>query len=260
MNWINEIVLGIVMLIVGGILTTLYNFFKQRCWRIKFKSVFGNDVADSNKFRLVFGEFILSPPIITFLANNSITHPYQKPMPISQGPVNMFSISKPVSIAEVRAVNYLSSVIGKQVKQAPVITSDIEIKDKLDLSFVSFGGPNGNHKTNDVLTNEANQLINFDQGNSQMISVTSKKPILTTAALSKDYDYGLILKIHLEQPPNHVWITCAGFGEWGTSGAAYYLAKNWQKIYEWAKGNNFAIIVKVRNGQDESAEEYWKEK
>jgi len=28
--------------------------------------------------------------------------------------------------------------------------------------------------------------------------------------------------------PNHSWIVCAGLGEWGTSGTAWYLAHRWR--------------------------------
>jgi len=66
-------------------------------------------------------------------------------------------------------------------------------------------------------------------------------------------DYGFILKIHPEQHKNKVWIVCAGYGEWGTSGAAYYLAKNWKYIYKKAKDKPFAIMINVEIGKDESA-------
>jgi hypothetical protein len=37
------------------------------------------------------------------------------------------------------------------------------------------------------------------------------------------------LKIIPKSFPNRVWIAVAGLGEWGTSGAAWFLSKNWKK-------------------------------
>jgi hypothetical protein len=250
MSWILDKLLDFIL----GVMPGLFTYLKQKIQQRRFKKIFGNDIIGPNNFHLVYGEFILCPQIDGFLKTNGITHPYQKPA----NNAHVFSISKQISIAEVRAANYLSSVIGAQAKSTPVLSSDIGIKDKLDLGFISFGGPGGNHKSNDVSANNANQLVAFD--GSQIISISSKKPILTTANLTNDYNYGLILKLHPEQFPNRVWIMCAGFNEWGTSGAAYYLANKWQEIYKWAKDSNFAIIVKVRNEQDESAEVYKKAK
>lgn len=77
------------------------------------------------------------------------------------------------------------------------------------------------------------------------------------------FDYGLILKIRPEQFPERVWIVCAGIGEWGTSGAGWYLSNKWKEILKanrpWYdprglfEGADFATIVQVRPGQDESA-------
>ena len=64
----------------------------------------------------------------------------------------------------------------------------------------------------------------------------------------------MILKIHPSQFSNRTWLVCAGLGEWGTSGAAWYLAYKWREIYRFAKSEHFSIIVRVRPGQDESAE------
>lgn len=255
-----QIIISILGGIIVAVLTSLCIYLRRKGWQCKFKQLFGEDVEGRDKLHLVYGEFILHKEIDNFLRDKRISHPYQKEDPVPNYKNQGFSISKPVSIAEVRAANYLSSVIGSQMKVTPILSSDIYIKDELDLSFISFGGPSGNHKTNDVLINKANQLIRFDQSQNQMTSVRSGRPILTTASLTSEYNYGLILKIRPKQFPNRVWIICAGFNEWGTSGAAWYLAHKWKRIHKWAKGSKLGIIVKVRNEQDESAEEFGKAK
>ena len=55
---------------------------------------------------------------------------------------------------------------------------------------------------------------------------------------------------------DHKLFVCAGIGEWGTSGAAYYLFKNWRKLYKrFGAKTNFVLIIKVDNNSDESARE-----
>ncbi|MFZ3244749.1 MAG: hypothetical protein WA185_06710, partial [Candidatus Acidiferrales bacterium] len=75
--------------------------------------------------------------------------------------------------------------------------------------------------------NSGNRLAKFDQPNSQFIRASDGKPL---AKLDPNFDHGLILKIHPAQFPDRVWITCAGMGERGTSGSAWFLANKWQEI------------------------------
>jgi hypothetical protein len=43
---------------------------------------------------------------------------------------------------------------------------------------------------------------------------------------------------------------CAGLGEYGTSGACWYLANRWEELQG---ANEFGIVVEVELGSDESA-------
>ena len=71
------------------------------------------------------------------------------------------------------------------------------------------------------------------------------------------FDYGLILKLNPKPRPERTWIVCAGYGEWGTSGAAWYLVHHWESIYQYAKGKPLAIIVEVKFEKDESVYAVW---
>jgi len=46
----------------------------------------------------------------------------------------------------------------------------------------------------------------------------------------------------------------AGLGEWGTSGSAWFLAMKWKELLKRSKGRDFGAVIRVRQGQDESAE------
>jgi len=64
----------------------------------------------------------------------------------------------------------------------------------------------------------------------------------------------MILKGHPQNMPERNWIACGGYGEWGTSGAAWYLARRWRDIYKKFGNKSFAIFVKVEGQRDESAD------
>jgi len=233
------ITLGVVAL--GKKITFLLN-------RRKFRCLFGTDVLIGPSFHLVYAH--LSLRTLRDENGNIVAHPYVKPGEEMSGAC--FSVDRTVSSCEVRAAKYLSEGISVESRQSPKLSSDYDIRERLDISFVSFGGPKSNYKTRDAIENDGNQLIKLDNNN-----FLSKKSGRIISNRKQGFDHGLILKIHPAQFPKRVWLVCAGIGEWGTSGAAWYLAHKWKDIYDYAKHKPFAIIVRVKTGvnpQDESAE------
>lgn len=116
-----------------------------------FKDVFGKDVFNSYSFHLVYAQLALMP--VEGQDGQPIRYPYTKPGDKNlRGRVSAFSIERPISSSEVRAAKYLAESIGKEAKTAPSLSSDVELQDRLDLSFVAFGGPLSNYKTRDVIT------------------------------------------------------------------------------------------------------------
>jgi len=166
------------------------------------------------------------------------------------------SISQPVSIAEVRAANYLASAIGKNMGSAPGLRSDVDTRANLDLDFIALGGPFSNFKTQDCLENSSNHLAIIDRATGLFVrrKLIRKEQDRELIKREADFDYGMILKIHPSQFPSRTWIACIGIGECGTSGAAWFLANKWGEIKDKAGARPFAVIVRVRPGQDESAE------
>ena len=210
-----------------------------------FKIIFGADIAVQSGFNLVYAQLALPQQYNSNGKPNN--HPFVKPGEEFSG--TRFSIDRPVSSCELRAAKYLSESIGREINQSPLLSSDFDTKDKYDISFISFGGPLSNFKSRDALRNDGNNFIRF--GVLTFTTYRTQRPIIRR---QPGFDYGLILKINPTQFPEKTWIICGGIAEWGTSGAAWYLANKWKEIYRFAKGEPFAIIVKVRNSQDESSE------
>jgi hypothetical protein len=229
--------------VLGGILAGLafsgWAWVRRELSASQFKQVFGPGVASPN-FALVYAELELG--------DRTQAHPFRK----AGGNREMrFSIDRPVSSCEVRALNYLASTIGRFVGATPSLRSDLETLAVLNLDFVSLGGPGSNSKSADCQSNSANRLAVFDQPSNQFSDPTTGRPPVT---FKPGFDYGLILKVRPSQFPDRVWFAAAGIGEWGTSGAGWFLANKWQEIRRRAGGRAFAGVVRVLPGQDESAE------
>lgn len=238
------IIQGIIVSLITVLIIWIGKSLVSLVHKKHLKSFFGDDITSINEYFLVYAEFVL-PKII-----NSIQlpcHPFKKPDKEDSGV--SFSISRPLSSCEVRAIKYLSESLYKEGSNSLTLSSDLDLNKKLNASYVAFGGPLSNYKTKDIMKNEGNKLIEFD--NSRFFSVKSNQKVLTP---DNRYDYGIILKIHPKQFPKKTWFACAGLDEWGTSGAAWYLAKKWKNLYKFAKDSPFAVIVRVNKGQDESAE------
>jgi len=130
--------------IFGGMIVALASigwiYYKNHLMFNKFRAVFGNDVCIGDMFYLAYAE--LRP---------NIKNPYS-----FEKNGYKFSMSKAVGISEARAIGYLTKAIGINTKVSPIILSDFEINDKLDISFISFG-LNSNNKTLDCLINKGNK-------------------------------------------------------------------------------------------------------
>lgn len=227
--------------VVGGAITAAlagaYTLGRRTLFRRSFRKIFGADVGTQD-FHLAYA----------LLSLKDLTPPDPMPYRKPGSPDVHISISYPVSFPEVRSAKYLSEGIASNRFSPPHLTSDIDLNSRLDISFIAFGGPLSNSKSKDAIECQ-NALLRFD--NQEFRSPKSNKIVVKR---ENGFDYGLILKVHPNQFPKRTWITCAGVGEWGSSGAAWYLAKKWSKILAFAGSKEFAVVVKVRGGQDESAE------
>jgi hypothetical protein len=208
-------------------------------WR--YRQVFGAD-ATNGTLHLVVGA--LEPPRGVDAAGNPYPFIFSKP-----GQNAGFSTSLAVPGCEVRAATYLAGSVALNAGRSGILTTDVEIREKRDLSFVSFGILS-NDKTIQLLENSANHLATYDNG--RFVSKISGRTLVKAEA---ETDYGLIVKINPANLPEKTWICCGGFGEWGTSAAGWYLSRKWKAIRSKVGKRPFAIIVRVRPGCDESADE-----
>jgi hypothetical protein len=248
-NW--PAILNITYNVVGGILTILvielFWSLRKKWYRRRFTNVFG---TGNELYRLVYALLVLRPDVKALLP---AARPGAEPFVfVRKGAENVsFSASQTASSCEVRAASYIASALGRDGDRESTFVDDESLSSKLDVDFVSFGLIS-NKKTTDVLNNAANDLVvpDFNQG----FFVWKKTGQFMCADRRAELDYGIVLKIHPEQFPERTWIACAGLGETGTSGSAWFLARKWKQLEERAQGpGQFVALIAVEPGKDESA-------
>jgi hypothetical protein len=240
---------SILLNVVGGLLTVwitaAYWFVHSRLRRRKFRKVFGH----AKSYFLCYGALILNPQVRKFIPQQ-----FQKladfPLTRRSNPALIFSADTAVSACEIRAASYVSSSLGQDGGVSAEFASDEVLAAELDIDIISFGAMN-NGKTLDLFSNNANDLAEYDVSQRIFVWKKDRSPLYSPLP---NCDYGIIQKIHPEQFPDRTWITCAGIGEWGTSGSAWFLSKRWKKIAKEIRGQDrFVCVIQVEPTKDQSA-------
>ena len=175
--------------------------------------------------------------------------------------IKRFHDSRAISVAgptgrivgdcEIRAISYLTASLSG-FRSAPLpVAADSEAFAHLNRTFVALGSPFSNEITDLALRQEANTFLRFgrDGEGGYIEDLTTEHKIRGFEPPIRK-DYGVVLKIPNVRFPGHHFFVCAGLGEWGTSGAAWFLSTNWATL---PQGSAFAFILEVEVGSDESA-------
>ncbi|MBN2827739.1 MAG: hypothetical protein JXQ26_07100 [Tissierellales bacterium] len=240
---------SIILNVFGGLIVSFLTWAVIRLYdrlnSIKFKKLFGGTSLELIK--LVYGRMVLQT---CYDENRTIrTHPYTK-----KGNSMGYRVSSILSDTEAVSMKYLSDAFSKNTKKSPELTSDDDLTEKINLSFISLGGLN-NWKSIDVLDSEENIFFKFASNDTGHVDrIVSVKDIAEFYRITRTTDFGLIIKTRPKQFPSQVHFCVAGIDEAGTRGAAYFLSTKWEEILKKTKGREFGAIISVKNGSDESAE------
>jgi len=248
--------------IIGGvlvsILTVVYVKSRTRLTRFHLNRVIGTIVIDENPVSIAYGQFTL--PNLTAANGKPVTHPYIKP-PRDKGNlplIGSYSLEHPVSECEVRGATQIARLFGQAQLYRVQIIPDLDAIQSNSGSCVALGGPGSNYKTADILACKQNVFIRMKHDH---FTTALDQRLAYDATF--EHDHGFILRIRSPFFPKQSLIVCAGLGEWGTSGAAWFLANKWQALRShgdsWRTGwgfrcqPDFLVILKVVRGQDDSA-------
>ena len=247
--------------VVGGFAVALLSFLYLRVRaRLRFfhlNRVLGAVIREDSIPAIAYGQLQLPQMTVN---GTLVTHPYIKP-PRTGGTLPLqgtYSIEHPVSECEVRGATHIARLFG-QVKAPEIkLIPDIAAIGSNEGSFISLGGPGSNYKTADILACDTNLFIRMQHDG---FTSLAGDPMPYEATF--EHDYGFILRIRSPFFPEHSSIVCAGLGEWGTSGAAWFLTKKWRElmkrgdswrtIWGFRRQPDFLAIIKLTRGQDDSA-------
>jgi len=255
---IKSLLFNVVGGIIVSILTAIYIAVHHQFRLYHLQRLLGFQFKKSTEIRMAYGQLLL-PPLID-KSGQPITHPYIKAQCYGRtlSTPESYSIEHPISECEVRASTYIAALFGLPGNLRPLLVSDTEASSLLDSNFISFGGPGSTYKTADALASSTNIFIRMAPNG---FSLPSGERLPFTC--SGEVDHGFILRITPPEFPARSWIVCAGLGEWGTSGSAWFLAYKWQELIKRIRPvaywfgvlhiHDFMVMIRVRPGQDQSA-------
>lgn len=247
--------------IIFGVLTFaagfLTNYFRTRLQDKKFRKFFGG-ARKRDRIRVVYGQFTervsdKDKANFAFANAQKIYHIGKKKV------VNIRRFSEFVGTSTITAVNYITNELLKHKHFPSKVFTDVEAVKNYNYSFISIGGPASNEITESILDRDDNVFFEFeipDNPSPEQLFQLYKKTAQGKEKLERlnDFDYGIIVR--LDNPHEHdsikncVYIVCAGLGSHGTSGACYYLANNWKKLYKQLGTKEFGILLKIRKGAE----------
>ena len=152
---------------------------------------------------------------------------------------------------EVRSLSYIINTLSAFRKKAVTVVADADGFGNLSRSFVALGSPSSNEISDLILRESNNKFLRFGQDASDVFieDIQSGTKFRGFQGPVRK-DYGIVVKIKNERFPGHYFFVCAGLGEYGTSGASWYLSAKWKDLLEH---DQFGLVVEVEIGLDESA-------
>jgi len=212
----------------------------------RFRKFFGSDAVKGDR---IFG--VLDP----------VTHPtpentnrYVKRFLGIRPDQPLIGPTEALGLCSVRVASYASGLFaGFRPRHEPFpFLIDYNAHGKWDATLFCFGSSDSNLKTLEI---EALPEQKFYR----MPSVPAGHRVFQVGTqqfgIVAGHDHGILLRMRNPKFPEHALFVCAGLGEWGTSGSAYYLFRNWSSLYQRHRTSDFCKVIRVQLGSDESATE-----
>ncbi len=259
----DQLIRDFVVNVVAGLLTGLLIFFVALRWEL-FKSFIRRDRA---AFRRLFGAGAvehkkLFVTLDTIYDSRLLPQDSGKASAASPQPQGRFFKMFPdghwtfingpsgelLGYCSARGAAYLINSLAnvKGVSIEPV--SDTNVLEKWNGTYINLGSSYSNIKTDHIKHLPSNPWLKDDGG-----EFTLKDGTVITQGPGRDR--GIIMKLQNPYFPDHALLVCAGLGEWGTSGSAWFLANKWRELSRRFGSHPFLISVRVSLQSDESAVE-----
>ncbi|MCB0174034.1 MAG: hypothetical protein KDJ97_26185 [Anaerolineae bacterium] len=252
LDYVTDISINIIAGILFGLLTFLAAKLRSVLELYRATRFFGHQIRGDD-LRIVPGSFSSLDPGHRSPSKETPTcqKTYQNGATVAIRGPKLFT-----GIADIRAGSYVIQAISKFRKRSLSLSTDDEALTNLDQTFIALGGPVSNQITLAALRDPHNSFI--DHQISDNLITKAKIFHLKLNGETKafrptpEYGYGYILKIRNSRFPDHYFFICAGLGDWGTSGTAWYLANKWAEIYKEFGGSEFVMVCEVTRQIDTS--------
>ena len=165
---------------------------------------------------------------------------------------------KVLGSCSIRVTKYSSEILSRfRSKDNKVkVVLDEEVMNSWDGTFFCFGSSDSNIKTFDIEQLPHNNLYSFAFDNKTGFRCFIVNGQQFSSGNRKDK--GVLARFINPHHEEHYIFICAGLGEWGTSGTAYYLFDRWKELGKrFKKDKNFCLILEVDIQSDESAKEIY---
>jgi len=220
-------------------------------WR--FDKFFGNYATKEKKIFAVLDPYTLNPNL-----NNPNQPRYIKHFYGIDKDIGINGTDIVMGLCVTRFIQYASAASAKATKSGDTlkVIPDSDAVRKWDGTFICFGSSDSNAKTKEIEKLKENDFYNwtFNSEGHRCIRVGNKEYNINP---QEHKDYGILLRIKNPKKEGCYLFLCAGMGEWGSSGSAYYLFSNWETIFKNHKEKEFIKIIEVEAASDESAVEVY---
>ena len=209
-------------------------------------------------FKRFFG-----PSALSLQSISAVLDPYEHPQPrvsarfvkrmLGRGPdLHIFGEDMVLGINSMRLVAYASSAFAPFAPRGRSLEFQVDTAavSSWDRTYLCFGGPDSNLKTYDIahLPEQSFFRYEFPPGARFKAWHVGGQWFEAGAA-----DHGIVLRMRNPFFPTHLLFVCAGLGEWGSTGAAWYLFSQWEKLYKEYGDKELCLVVSVTPGSDQSA-------
>ena len=220
-------------------------------WR--FDKFFGTYATKEKKIFAVLDPYIFNPKLNVPNQPRYIKHFYGIDKDIGINGADLV-----MGLCVSRFIQYASTASAKATKTGDTlkVIPDSDAARKWDGTFICFGSSDSNAKTKEIENLEKNDFYEwaFNSLGQRCIRVGKKEYNINP---QENKDYGILLRMKNPKKNGCFLFLCAGMGEWGSSGSAYYLFSNWESIFKKHKEKEFIKVIEVEGGSDESAIEVY---
>ncbi len=262
----SEIILAFILNLAGGIVSGMLIFLLGLRWKwisshfsremMAFRHVFGARAVESGAVIVTLDVYQDLRLLQHTVQDGLGVNPPQVPGPggrrffkvFPDGHLTAFpgAFQDLLGYCSARAASYLADSLGSVQGISVRVAPDTGVASTWDFTSINVGSSASNVKTNDVKYFPENLWLRDDIG-----QFTFKDDRII--AMDSRSDKGIVLKLPNPYSPGYAVLVCAGLGEWGTSGAAWYLSKHWRRFSSRFGDHAFLVAVSVTPGSDESA-------